>query len=77
MVTTPNEPESMREWSDKLLDRLNPKAIRTSSPVQCVMSEDGGFTVSAGYNSDHFDAVILATPAPAAAMILRFTLPSA
>jgi oxygen-dependent protoporphyrinogen oxidase len=63
--------DGMQQMVNALVQRLNPKAIRTSSPVQCVMSEDGGFTVSAGYNSDHFDAVILAIPAPAAAMILH------
>jgi len=37
------------------------------------MGENSGWTVSAGYQSDHFDAVIVATPAPAAASLLRLT----
>jgi oxygen-dependent protoporphyrinogen oxidase len=82
MVAMPSRPapplftslkDGMQQMVNALVKRLDRRAIRTSSPVQCVMMEDGGFTVSAGYNSDHFDAVILATPAPAAATILRLS----
>ena len=56
---------------DALVSRLDRKALHTSSPVRGLMAETGGWTVSAGYNSDHFDAVIVAIPAPAGATLLR------
>ena len=65
--------DGMQQMVNALVKRLEAKALRTSSPVECVMAENGGFTVSAGYASDHFDAVIVATPAPAAASLLRMT----
>ncbi|HWZ83508.1 MAG TPA: protoporphyrinogen oxidase [Terriglobales bacterium] len=82
MAATPSRPapplftslkEGMQQMVNALVKRLDRRALRTSAPVQSVMMEDGGFTVSAGYNSDHFDAVILATPAPSAATMLRLT----
>jgi oxygen-dependent protoporphyrinogen oxidase len=39
--------------------------------VQSVIPQDGGWTVSAGYESDHFDALIIATPARAASALLQ------
>ena len=63
--------DGMQQMVDALVRRLDRKSIRTSSAVEGVMIENGGFTVSAGYNSDHFDAVIVATPAPAAASLLH------
>ena len=65
--------EGMQQMVDALVTRLDRRALRTSSPVQCVTGEIGGWTVSAGYKSDHFDAVIIATPAPAAATLLHLT----
>ena len=65
--------DGMQQMVNALVKSLEAKALRTSSPVKCVMAENGGFTVSAGYNSDHFDAVIVATPAPAAATLLRLS----
>ena len=65
--------EGMQQMVDALVARLDPKALRVSSPVQSVIAQDGGWTVSAGYQSDYFDALILATPAPAAADVLRMT----
>jgi oxygen-dependent protoporphyrinogen oxidase len=45
--------------------------LRISTPVQSIQPETGGWLVSAGYQSDHFDAVIVATPAQAAAALLQ------
>ena len=39
--------------------------------MQSVIRQDNGWTVSAGYQSDQFDAVIVATPAHAAAAVLQ------
>ena len=63
--------EGMQQMVDALLSRLDANALRTSSPVQSVIPQDGGWTVSAGYESDHFDALILATPAQAASTLLQ------
>jgi len=65
--------EGMQQMADALVTRLDARALRTSSLVECVTGENNGWTVSAGYQSDHFDAVIVATPAPAAASLLRLT----
>jgi oxygen-dependent protoporphyrinogen oxidase len=39
--------------------------------VQAIQPQDRGWVVSAGYASDHFNAVIVATPAPMAATLLE------
>ncbi len=63
--------EGMQQMVDALVARLDANALKTSSPVLSVIPQDDGWTVSAGYQSDHFDAVILATPTHAAAAVLR------
>ena len=65
--------DGMQQMVDALVARLNRRSLNTSCPVGCVVAENSGWTVSAGYKSDHFDAVIIATPAHAAASILRLT----
>ncbi len=62
--------EGMQQMIDVLVARLDANALNTSSVVQAVIREHDGWTVSAGYRSDRFDAVILATPAHAAALLL-------
>jgi oxygen-dependent protoporphyrinogen oxidase len=61
----------MQQMVDALLARLDSGALRTSSIVQSVLPQAGGWTVSAGYQSDQFDAVIIAAPAHAAAAVLK------
>jgi oxygen-dependent protoporphyrinogen oxidase len=63
--------EGMQQMVDALLSRLDAHVLRTSCPVQSVIPQNGGWTVSAGYQSDHFDALIIATPAQAASALLR------
>ena len=63
--------EGMQQMVDALVSRLDADALRTSSPVQSVIPQDGGWTVSAGYQSDDFNALILATPAQAASALLQ------
>ena len=62
--------EGMQQMVDALVARLDPEALRVSSPVQSLLAQDNGWTVSAGYQSDQFDAVIIAAPAHAAAALL-------
>ena len=63
--------DGMQQMVDALVARLDANALKTSSPVQSVIRQDDGWTVSAGYQTDHFDAVIIATPTHAAAAVLR------
>ena len=63
--------DGMQQMVDALLARIDPAALRTSSIVQSVFPENEGWTVSAGYESDRFDAVIIAAPARAAAAVLE------
>ena len=52
-----------------------PDALHPNSAVQAIQRQDGGWIVSAGYASDHFNAVIVATPAAAAASLLEMASP--
>jgi oxygen-dependent protoporphyrinogen oxidase len=61
----------MQQMVDALVTRLDTKALKTSALVQSVIRQDDGWTVCAGYQTDHFDAVIIATPAPVAAALLQ------
>jgi oxygen-dependent protoporphyrinogen oxidase len=63
--------EGMQQMVDALVSRLDAGDLRTSSPVQSAIPQDNGWTVSAGYQSDHFDALIIATPAQAASTLLQ------
>ena len=63
--------DGMQQMVDALVARLDANALKTSSPVQSVIPQDDGWTVSAGYQTDHFDAVIIATPTHAAAAVLQ------
>jgi protoporphyrinogen/coproporphyrinogen III oxidase len=63
--------DGMQQIVEALVARLDPKALKRSAPVQSVIRQDNGWTVCAGYQTDHFDAVIIATPAQAAADLLQ------
>jgi oxygen-dependent protoporphyrinogen oxidase len=63
--------DGMQQMVDALVARLDRKALKTSSPVLSVIRQDNGWTVCAGYKTDHFDAVIIATPTHAAALLLE------
>jgi protoporphyrinogen/coproporphyrinogen III oxidase len=60
----------MQQMIDTLVARLDWKSLKTSVPVVAIIRQNDGWTVSAGYQTDHFDAVIVATPAPAASAVL-------
>ncbi|MGA2979996.1 MAG: protoporphyrinogen oxidase [Terriglobales bacterium] len=63
--------DGMQQMVDALIARLDAKALKTSSPVLSVIRQNNGWTVCAGYKTDHFDAVIIATPTHAAATVLE------
>ncbi|MFZ0938840.1 MAG: protoporphyrinogen oxidase, partial [Candidatus Sulfotelmatobacter sp.] len=55
---------------ETLVPRLNQCSLITNTPVQSIEPRSGGWSVSAGLKSDHFNAVILALPTHAAAQLL-------
>lgn len=63
--------EGMQQLVDELVRCLPASSLRTGATVQSLQPEAGGWIVSAGYGSDHFDGVIVATPAQSAAALLR------
>jgi oxygen-dependent protoporphyrinogen oxidase len=65
--------EGMQQMVDALVARLDAPSLNMSAPVQSVIRQDNGWTVSAGYQTDHFDAVIIATPTKAASFVLGAT----
>lgn len=67
----------MQQLAETVVSKLTASALLTNTAVEAVQHqpEPGGWLVSAGLNSDHFDKVIVALPAPAAANVLRITSP--
>jgi protoporphyrinogen/coproporphyrinogen III oxidase len=63
--------QGMQHLAEAVVARLIPSALLTNTPVQAIQREELGWVVSAGMQSDQFDAVILALPGPAAANALR------
>ena len=63
----------MQQLADALVASLPPEALRANTPVEAVQKQDRGWVVSAGYASDHVDAVIVATPTTAAVPLLEIT----
>jgi protoporphyrinogen/coproporphyrinogen III oxidase len=61
----------MQHMAESVVSRLTPSSLLINAPVQAIQAEAGGWVVSAGLQSDHFDSVIVALPAPAAAHVLR------
>src|SRR5580700_4834316 len=62
--------DGMQQLVDAVVSRLPASALNSSTPVQRVQPQNGGWVVSAGYASDEFDAVIMAIPPQAAAELL-------
>jgi len=63
----------MQQLSEALVAALRPETLLANTPVSAVQRQDRGWVVSAGYASDHFDSVIVATPAHAAVPLLEIT----
>ncbi len=66
----------MQQLPETLVPRLNQASLLTNTAVQSIQPRTGGWSVSAGMKSDHFNAVILAVPALAAARILSTCSPA-
>lgn len=75
----------MQHLAEAVVARLNPESLLTDAPVQAIQREADSWVVSAGMKtdgmktdgvkSDHFDSVIIALPAPAAARVLQIASP--
>jgi protoporphyrinogen/coproporphyrinogen III oxidase len=65
----------MQQLVETIIPKLNPASLLTNSPVQSIEPRTGGWSVSAGLNSNHFNAVILALPALATAKLLSACSP--
>jgi len=65
----------MQHLAETIVARLAPSSLLTDAAVQAIQPEAGGWVVSAGLKSDHFDAVIIALPSAAAAHVLRIASP--
>jgi protoporphyrinogen/coproporphyrinogen III oxidase len=65
----------MQQLADTLVVRFSPDSLRPNAPVQAIQRQDKGWVVSAGYASDHFDGVIVATPATTAPVVLEMACP--
>ncbi len=63
--------DGMQQMVDALVAALNGAALKMGTPVQAIAREAGGWVVSAGLQSDQFDAVIIALPTHAAAALLQ------
>ncbi len=63
--------DGMQHLAEMTVARLTPSSLRTNAPVEAIQMEAGSWVVSAGMQSDQFDAVIVALPARAAAQVLR------
>lgn len=61
----------MQQMVDALVASLDANALKSQTAVQAVSPEAGGWVVSAGLQSDQFDAVILALPTHAAGNLVQ------
>jgi oxygen-dependent protoporphyrinogen oxidase len=66
----------MQQLADAVVARLPESSLRINTAVQSVQRQNGGWLVSVGYATDHFDAVIVATPAPSAGALLQAVSPA-
>jgi oxygen-dependent protoporphyrinogen oxidase len=61
----------MQQLTEAVVAHLMPSSLLTNAPVEAIQREGDSWIVSAGYNSDEFDGVILAVPAYSASGLLR------
>ncbi|HSS95755.1 MAG TPA: protoporphyrinogen oxidase [Terriglobales bacterium] len=60
----------MQQMVDAVVASLNPGSLLLNAEVLGIQAQDSGWVVSAGYKTDHFDAVILAIPTHLAGMLM-------
>ena len=62
--------DGMQHLAETVVTQLTPASLLVNAPVQALQREAGTWVVSAGMQSDQFDAVIVALPGLAAANVL-------
>ena len=67
--------QGMQQMVDALLARLPAASLRPGTVVQSIQPQAPGWVVSAGYGSDQFDAVIVATSTQSGSKLLEITSP--
>jgi oxygen-dependent protoporphyrinogen oxidase len=67
--------QGMQHLAETVVSRLTPASLLKNTPVQAIQREAGSWVVSAGLQSDQFDSIIVALPAPAASEVLRIVSP--
>jgi protoporphyrinogen/coproporphyrinogen III oxidase len=67
--------DGMQQMVDALVAQLPADSLHTGTAVQAISHEGSDWIVSAGLQSDEFDAVLLALPTQAAASLLRMASP--
>jgi oxygen-dependent protoporphyrinogen oxidase len=67
----------MQSLTETLASRLNPSVLHCDTRVEAIQiqREAGGWIISAGLQSDHFDGVIIALPGQAASDVIRIASP--
>ena len=60
----------MQQMTDAVSTSLSSASIVLNAAVLGIQAQDSGWIVSAGYKTDHFDAVILAVPAHVAGVLM-------
>ena len=61
----------MQQFVDALAGRLDPECVRCSTAVSGVVQVRDGWKVTAGERAEYYDAVIMASPAWAAGVLLK------
>jgi protoporphyrinogen/coproporphyrinogen III oxidase len=67
--------DGMQHLAETVVSKLDRASLVTNTSVHAIQPEAGGWVVSAGLNSDHFDGVVLALPGGAAANVIRLANP--
>jgi protoporphyrinogen/coproporphyrinogen III oxidase len=65
----------MGQMAERVVSYLRRESLLTDAPVAAIVREAGGWQVTAAAGAGHFDAVILALPAPAAGRVLGTASP--
>ena len=65
----------MQQLAETVAARLTPTSIVTGALVQNAQPQAGGWVVSTGTRTDHFNGVIVALPGPTAAQVLHAASP--
>jgi protoporphyrinogen/coproporphyrinogen III oxidase len=63
--------QGMQQMVDAVVAALDAGSVKAGTPVQAIGPEAGGWVVSAGLQTDQYDAIIVAVPTPAASSLLQ------